>query len=198
MPPDGMPRDRTHEQGVPLQPAAPHARYFRNQQGVTYVMVMFAIVLMGISMMVVSKQWTVVMKRDKEAELLFRGNRIKTAIEAYAAAYAVEKSKRPNRYPLSLDQFTQKPKRYLPLVYKDPMTGQDFELIKVGAEITGVKSRSKDKPFDQVHFKNADAYNQVAFQVQAAATPPSIPGQGMFNKCPPTCPQGSSPSPGGR
>jgi type II secretory pathway pseudopilin PulG len=159
-------------------------------------MVMFAIVLMGIAMTVVSKQWTVVMKRDKEAELLFRGNRIKTAIEAYAAAYEVEKSKRTNRYPLSLDQLTQKPKRYLPVVYKDPMTGQDFELIKVGAEIRGVKSRSKEKPFDQVHFKNADTYDQIAFQVQAAAAQPSIPGQGMFNKCPPSCPQAGSPSTG--
>lgn len=169
-------RDRTREQRALIQPAATHARCFRNQRGVTYVMVMFAIVLMGISMTVVSKQWTVVMKRDKEAELLFRGNRIKTAIEAYAAAYEVEKLKRSNRYPLSLDQLTQKPKRYLPVVYKDPMTGQDFELIKVGAEIRGVKSRSKEKPFDRVHFKNADAYDQVAFQVQAAAAqPPVVP-----------------------
>ena len=157
-------------------------------------MVMFAIVLMGISMMVVSKQWTVVMKRDKEAELLFRGNRIKTAIEAYAADYQVRKATRPNIYPLTLEQLTEKPKRYLPVVYKDPITGQDFELIKVGAEIRGVKSRSKDKPFDQVHFKNADTYDQVAFQVQAAAAQPSVPGQGL--KCPPTCPPASSPSPG--
>lgn len=165
-----------HEQRAPIRPAAADAPCFQNQRGVTYIMVMFAIVLMGISMTVVSKQWTVVMKRDKEAELLFRGNRIKTAIEAYAAAYEVEKSKRANRYPLSLDQLTQKPKRYLPVVYKDPMTGQDFELIKVGAEIRGVKSRSKDKPFDQVHFKNADTYDQIAFQVQAAATqPPTVP-----------------------
>ena len=176
MSPNCISRDRTHEQGGLIQPAAPHAPCCRNQRGVTYIMVMFAIVLMGIAMTVVSKQWTVVMKRDKEAELLFRGNRIKTAIEAYAAAYEVEKSKRANRYPLSLDQLTQKPKRYLPVVYKDPMTGQDFELIKVGAEIRGVKSRSKDKPFDQVHFKNVDAYDQIAFQVQAAATqPPTVP-----------------------
>ncbi|TLY43344.1 MAG: hypothetical protein E6K61_02180, partial [Nitrospirae bacterium] len=80
-------------------------------------MVMFAIVLMGISMTVVSKQWTVVMKRDKEAELLFRGNRIKAAIEAYAADYQVRKASRPNVYPLKLEQLTEKPKRYLPVVY---------------------------------------------------------------------------------
>jgi type II secretory pathway pseudopilin PulG len=159
-----------------MQPPATLIRCCRNQGGVTYIMVMFAIVLMGISMTVVSKQWTVVMKRDKEAELLFRGNRIKTAIEQYAADYQVRKATRANVYPLRLEQLTEKPKRYLPVVYKDPITGQDFELIKVGAEIRGVKSRSKDKPFDQVHFKNADTYDQVAFQVQPAATqPPGVP-----------------------
>jgi len=161
-------------------------------------MVMFAIVLMGISMTVVSKQWTVVMKRDKEAELLFRGNRIKAAIEAYAADYQVRKASRPNVYPLKLEQLTEKPKRYLPVVYKDPITGQDFELIKVGAEIRGVKSRSKDKPLDMVHFKNADTYDQIAFQAQAPASQPAIPGQGMFNKCPPACPQANPQSPQGQ
>ena len=187
-----------HEQGALIQPAATHAWWFRNQRGVTYIMVMFAIVLMGIAMTVVSKQWTVVMKRDKEAELLFRGNRIKTAIELYAADYQVRKASRPNVYPLKLEQLTEKPKRYLPVVYKDPITGQDFELIKVGAEIRGVKSRSKDKPLDMVHFKNADTYDQIAFQVQAPASQPAIPGQGMFNKCPPACPQANPQSPQGQ
>lgn len=140
-----------------------------NQHGVTYLMVMAAIVLMGISATVVGKQWTVTVKRDKEAELLFRANRIKTAIARYAADYEVMKATRSNRYPLSLEQLTQKPKRYLPLAYKDPITGQDFELIKVGAEIRGVKSRSKEKPLDQVKFNNAATYNQVAFQVEAQA-----------------------------
>jgi len=129
---------------------------------------------------------------------LFRGNRIKTAIELYAADYQVRKATRPNVYPLKLEQLTEKPKRYLPVVYKDPITGQDFELIKVGAEIRGVKSRSKDKPLDMVHFKNADTYDQIAFQAQAPASQPAIPGQGMFNKCPPACPQANPQSPQGQ
>ena len=198
MTPNCLSRDWTREQRALIQPAATDALCCRNQRGVTYIMVMFAIVLMGISMTVVSKQWTVVMKRDKEAELLFRGNRIKTAIEAYAADYQVRKASRPNVYPLKLEQLTEKPKRYLPVVYKDPITGQDFELIKVGAEIRGVKSRSKDKPFDMVHFKNADTYDQIAFLVQAPASQPAIPGQGMFNKCPPACPQANPQSPQGQ
>jgi type II secretory pathway pseudopilin PulG len=130
---------------------------------------MCAIALMGVAMTVVGKQWSVEMKRDREAELAFRGERIKTAIEAYAADYEVMKATRPNRYPVNLQQLTQKPKRYLPRVYKDPITDQDFELIKVGAEIRGVRSRSKGVPLDQVRFKKAATYREILFQ----AMPPS-------------------------
>jgi type II secretory pathway pseudopilin PulG len=158
-----------------------------NQRGVTYLMVMAAIVLMGIAMTAVGQQWSVVMKRDREAELQFRGTRIKTAIEAYAADYEVMKTRRANRYPLNLEQLTQKnPRRYLPVVYKDPITGQDFELIRVGAEIQGVKSRSQERPLNQVQFKNAVSYNAIAFQ---AANPGTQSGVPILNPLNPLLPQ---------
>lgn len=158
-----------------------------SQRGVTYLLVMAAIVLMGVAMTVVGQQWSVVVKRDREAELQFRGTRIKTAIEAYAADYQVRKATRPNIYPLRLEQLTEKnPKRYLQVVYKDPITGQDFELIKVGAEIQGVKSRSQERPLNQVQFKSAASYNAVAFQ---AANPGVQPGAPVLNPLNPLLPQ---------
>ena len=163
-----------------------------NQHGVTYLMLMFAIVLMGVSLTAMGKQWSVAVKRDKEAELLFRGNRIKAAIEAYAAHHAVEKATRPNRYPISLEQLTKKPKRYLQVVYKDPITGQDFELIKAGGQIIGVKSTSKGKPFNKVDFKNASSYDQIAFQAVAPKAQPCLPGVSAIN---PLNPLGSVPCP---
>ena len=69
----------------------------------TYLsMVMLAIVLIGISLTItiVWQQWSVVVKRDREAKLLFRGNRVKEAIERFVADYQVQKATRPN-YPLS-------------------------------------------------------------------------------------------------
>ena len=163
-----------------------------NQHGVTYLMLMFAIVLMGVSLTAMGKQWSVAVKRDKEAELLFRGNRIKAAIEAYAAHHAVEKARRPNRYPTSLEQLTKKPKRYLQVVYKDPITGQDFELIKAGGQIIGVKSTSKGMPFNKVDFKNASSYDQIAFQAVAPKAQPCLPGVSAIN---PLNPLGSVPCP---
>ena len=164
----------------------------QNQRGVTYLMLMAAIVLMGVAMTVVGQQWSVIVKRDKEAELLFRGNRIKAAIEAYAADYQVRKATRPNTYPLKLAQLTEMPKRYLPVVYKDPITGGDFELIKAGAEIRGVRSTSKAKPLNTVDFKDAATYSAIRFEVKPASAQPCLPGAAAVN---PLNPLGAAPCP---
>lgn len=139
-----------------------------NQRGASYLMMMFVIVLMGITLMAVSQHWAVIMKRDREAELLFRGNRIKEAIERYVADYEVQKATRANRYPLKLEDLTKRPKRYLQSVYKDPVTGEDFDLIRVGKDIRGVRSTSMDTPMDLVHFKGASSYNSIRFEAVAA------------------------------
>ncbi len=142
-----------------------------NQDGVTYLFVMMLVVVMSISLMGVTQQWSVIMKRDREAELLFRGTRIKEAIERYVADYEVQKATRPNRWPLSLEQLTKKsPKRYLQAVYKDPITGEDFDLIKVGQELHGVRSTSTDVPYDQVHFKNVTSYQAIRFESTGVGT----------------------------
>lgn len=165
-------------------------RLLRNQRGVTYLMVMFAIVLMGISLSVVGKQWVIAAKREHEAELLFRGTRIQNAIARYAADYEIRKASRSTRYPLSLELLTQRPKRYLQVVYKDPITGQDFELIKVGAEVRGVRSRSKERPLDRVRFTDAETYDQITFQ---AIEPRGQPCRPVPNPINPLNPLGAGP-----
>jgi hypothetical protein len=142
-----------------------------NQAGVTYLFVMILVVVMSISLMRVTQQWSVIMKRDREAELLFRGTRIKESIERYVADYEVQKETRTNRWPRSLEELTKKtPKRYLQAVYTDPITGEDFDLIKVGEELHGVRSTSTDVPYDQVHFKNVKTYQAIRFESTGAAT----------------------------
>lgn len=169
-----------------------------NQRGVTYLSMMFVIVVLGITLMAVGRQWSVTVQRDREQELLFRGNRIKAAIEAYAADYQVKKAFRTNVYPLTLTQLVEGPKRYLQVVYKDPMTGEDFEVIKVNGQIQGVRSRSKGTPLNQVHFKGAKTYAQVTFQATTTQAQPCLPSVNPLNPllntpCPPA--PGSLPSP---
>lgn len=154
-----------------LKPITPGRRFIlSHQQGFTFLMAMFFVALVGISLMTIGQQWSVTMKRDREAELLFRGNRIKEAIERYAADFEVQKGIRTNRFPRALKDLVKKdPKRYLQAIYKDPMTGEDFVLIKQGAEIKGVRSASKEVPYDQVHFEGAGSYDAIRFE----ATPPA-------------------------
>ncbi len=89
------------------------------------------------------------LKRDKEEELLFRGQAYMRAIKAYYS--------QNNRYPRELkdlanDRDSSKP-RFIRQLYSDPMTGRDFKPI-LGSEhaIMGVVSASKDAPFRKVDF----------------------------------------------
>jgi len=136
----------------------------------SYLFVMILVVIISISLMGVTQQWSVIMKRDKEAELLFRGTRIKEAIDRFVADYEIQKATRPNRWPHTLKELTQKtPKRYLQIVYEDPMTGQPFEMIKVGDEVHGVRSASLDSPFNLMKFKGAKTYQAIRFEATGTA-----------------------------
>ena len=152
----------------------------------------------------VTQQWSVIMKRDREAELLFRGTRIKEAIERYVADYEVQKATRSNRWPRTLEDLTKKnPKRYLQAIYSDPITGKAFELIKVGNELHGVRSASTDTPYDQVNFKNAETYQEIRFESIGAGTncQPNAINPLVQENCTPSGPtpfseeEGSSPEP---
>jgi len=50
---------------------------------------MMTVVIVGITLTQIGQQWSVIVKRDREAELIFRGNRIKFAFERYVADYQV-------------------------------------------------------------------------------------------------------------
>jgi len=174
----------------------------RNQDGMTYLFVMMMVIFMTISLLGVTQQWSVIMKRDREAELLFRGTRIKDAIDRYVADYEVQKATRPNRWPRTLEELTQKsPKRYLQMAYSDPITGKKFALIKVGEELHGVRSSSTDTPYNRVGFKGAKTYQAIRFEstgananCQVNPLNPNAP-----SNCPPpgaTTPPGTTAPPG--
>ena len=143
--------------------------HLTNHNGVTYLFMMIFVVGMSISLLGITQQWSVIMKRDREAELIFRGTRIKDAIDSYVADHR-SNSTRP-KWPRALVDLTKKtPKRYLQAVYSDPITGKDFDVIKVGQEVHGVRSTSTDEPYDRVHFKNAKTYQAIRFESTGAGT----------------------------
>jgi hypothetical protein len=139
----------------------------RNQEGVTYLFVMMLAVVMSIATLEVTQEWSVIMRRDREAELQFRGNSIAKAIERFVSDWEIQKATRPNQWPRTLEELTKKsPKRYLRMVYADPMTGDKFALIKIGQEIHGVRSTSTEIPYNQNVFKGAKTYQAIRFEAK--------------------------------
>ena len=87
-----------------------------------------AALLMGLSVMsvmltVALPVWHTVARREREDELVFRGNQYVRAIELFQRKYA-------GTFPPSIDVLLQG--RFLRRRYLDPITGRDFQLLYAG------------------------------------------------------------------
>ena len=159
---------------------SPFAMRAPRSRGFTYVALLVAIVIIGISMGAAGKYWSFVMQREREEELLFRGEQYRIAVERYYVAncgktfmpcpqsafpQSVENLLTDNRFPQA--------KRHLRQKYLDPMTGKDFEIIRdltKGNRITGVFSASEKEPIKKAgfpeqyqSFENKTSYKEWQF-----------------------------------
>jgi len=75
---------------------------------------------MGITMSMIMPTWRTWAKREKEAELIFRGEQYMRAIELYQRRFA-------GAYPTDVDALIDQ--RFLRKAYLDPMTGGEFEIL---------------------------------------------------------------------
>lgn len=135
-------------------PRTPHS-----SRGFTYIALLAFIAIIGITLGSAGKYWQNVMLRDKEEELLFRGDQYRTAIERYYFSI-------PGRpqYPESIDNLlkdsrTPAGKRYLRQKFKDPITSGDFVEVRdqLSKRILGVHSSSDKSPLKQGNFSEEDA-----------------------------------------
>lgn len=135
----------------------PAAESFRSRlAGFTYIGLLFAIAILGITLSTVGVVWSTQLRRDKEAELLFVGDEFRLAIGRYVRS--------GGQYPLELtdlveDKRTPVPRRFLRRIYPDPMTGStDWQLILAPqGGIMGVASRSQGKPIKVAGFSGGNA-----------------------------------------
>ena len=145
-----------------------------SEKGFTYIHLLLIVVIMGISLSAVGRYWSYLDKKDKEAELLFRGDQFVRAIDSY---YKRAHGK-VNIYPKKMEDLLKDPRslaprRHLRRIYKDPMTGEDdwIPIIDPASKrIKGVKSRSEDTPlktdgFPLVYqsFKDKGSYSEWGF-----------------------------------
>jgi type II secretory pathway pseudopilin PulG len=116
-------------------------------RGFSYLGLLFFIALTAAALAALGQRWSMAAQRERERELLFRGQAIVRAIESYAAAT-------PGRpaYPQRLEDLVEDrrgllPRHHLRQLYADPFTGQtDWVLIPAPSPATGilgVQSRSE-------------------------------------------------------
>jgi type II secretory pathway pseudopilin PulG len=191
-------------------------RPLHNQRGVSLLVVLVIIVVMGLSLGTAGMAWKEMMQREREEELFFRGDQYRRAIESYYGTAQKGQRGAQGMYPNKLEDLLKDPRstqtlRHLRRLYKDPMTGADFEKVQVGGEITGlpgagqrfggikgVRSTSTLEPFRVAGFKKpyesfngAGTYHDWEFVYTPEKKQPTQPGGAV----PPV--PGTAPQPGG-
>lgn len=158
----------------------------RNSFGFAYVALIVAIVIIGISLGAAGKFWSHEILRDKEEELLFRGDQYRIAIERYYYALPGRPQYPPSIDDLLKDNRTPTGKRHLRQQYKDPVTNEDFVLIQdqLSRRIIGVHSASDKTPLKQSNFpqeytsfEGKERYSDWQFLASIKPKRPVIPGQ---------------------
>jgi type II secretory pathway pseudopilin PulG len=92
------------------------------------VALLIAMGVMAIMMSAAMPVWKTASQREKEAELVFRGQQYARAIELY-------QRKLPGAMPPNLDVLLDQ--KFLRKKYKDPITGDDFDILSPNAPAAG-------------------------------------------------------------
>jgi type II secretory pathway pseudopilin PulG len=133
------------------------------QQGFTFLAVLFLVGLAGLGLAVTGELWSHARQREKEAELVWIGEQFRQAIGLYyqRSPGAVK------RYPEKLEDLLEDKRylsmqRYLRKIYIDPITRKsEWGLVAApGGGIMGVHSVAASKPIRSV---SATSYREWRF-----------------------------------
>ncbi len=146
-------------------------------RGFSYLGLLFFIALTAAALAALGQRWSMAAQRERERELLFRGQAIVRAIESYAAATPGRPAYPQRLEDLLEDRRGQRPRHHLRQLYADPFTGQaDWALIPAPPPMLGflgVHSQSErpllmNKGPDGQPVERANALKFMAQPVPAA------------------------------
>jgi type II secretory pathway pseudopilin PulG len=128
-------RQRGEARGTAASPGAARRRRadmdVRGERGVLLVALMVAITVMMILLTASAQPWTAVMKREREEELIFRGNQYVKALRSYAAEHG-------GAFPTELKELMKKgPRnhRYIRHLFGDPFDPKgEWNLLYLGPD----------------------------------------------------------------
>src|SRR5687767_3063827 len=122
---------RTHRRPPPARSRAGSS--CRDERGMMMAALLVSMAVMAIVATALLPAWRTMAQREKEAELIFRGEQYARAINLYQRRYG-------NASPPNLDVLVNE--RFLRKKYKDPITGGDFQVITAGANVPGPSAPS--------------------------------------------------------
>jgi len=142
-----------------------------NHTGAILLMLLVSIALMGLMAGIAGSSWQTIVQRAKETDLLWKGGQIRHAIGSYYQTSSSGNAA-PLTFPTELNHLLKDPRylethRHLRKLYPDPLTGEDWQIIKdKKGRIIGVSSSSDKSPFKQDGFaeKNKNFAMQENYQ----------------------------------
>jgi type II secretory pathway pseudopilin PulG len=101
------------------------------ERGYAMAALLVGISIMALIMSMAMPAWKTMAQREKEAELFFRGQQYARAVAKYQAARGA--------FPPSIDVLVNE--KFLRKKYKDPITNDDFDIVRVGQAPPGQAGR---------------------------------------------------------
>jgi len=111
-------------------------RLARSETGFTYIAALVLVVVMGIMLGAVGQSVKVIMKREREKELIFRGLQYRDAIERWSKKGVPLKDLKDLVEPTVSNNMDRSKDRLLRKLYKDPITGKDRKSTRLNSSHT--------------------------------------------------------------
>ena len=112
-----------------------------------------AIAIMSIFMSMVLPVWTTWAKREKEAELIFRGEQFSRAIELYQRRFL-------GAYPTNLQMLVDQ--KFLRKIFRDPITGDEFRVLTQGSiRATPIQGQPPNEPDNIAGMQSSESLVQI-------------------------------------
>lgn len=148
-----------------------------NKKGYILTATIVMVVILSISMAMIAEKWTYVVKREKENELLFRGEQYAQAIRRF---YLTHK-----RYPFKLEELVESYPRCIRKLYPEPFSKDGEWGIIYLSDLASGKVFKKDTKSQVANGKNSSPNPVPIGKIYSKNTQPTITGQivGVYSKC---------------
>jgi type II secretory pathway pseudopilin PulG len=150
----------------------------QSESGYVLLALLLFVALLSIGVFTTIQEVTFQIKRDREEEMIHRGVQYSRAVRKYFKAFG--------RYPTRLEELENtNNQRFLRHRYKDPITGKDFKLLRLG-DVQMSFGSTPGVPVAQMNNQQAgapEAVNSDA-QVPSGAGPTAIVSQSPPGEAP--------------